>query len=274
MKDTYCVSFLQQIIPTLQFQWRGFRKVRKQVCKRIDRRIKELGLSGAEAYGEYLKIHRSEWKQLDGMCRITISHFYRDMGVFTHLSEAVLPELVERARVKGEERVTIWSAGCASGEEAYTLSLIWQMVFARQLRGMELKIVATDSDPVMLSRANKACYPYSSLKALPAPWFEAAFRAENGNYCLEEGYKKSVTFLRQDIRHEMPEELFDMILCRNLVFTYFDNALQRKLLERIEEKVRPGGYLVIGTHESLPEDAGGFEPIGSCAGVYRRLKVY
>ena len=244
-------------MPTLQFQWRGFRKVRKQVCKRIDRRIKELGLSGIEAYGEYLKNHRSEWERLDGMCRITISHFYRDMGVFAHLGEAVLPELAERAWARGEEHVTIWSAGCASGEESYTLSLIWQMDLARRFRGMELEIVATDSDPAMLSRAEKACYLYSSLKALPASWIEAAFRIENGSYCLEENYKKAVTFLRQDIRHEMPEKLFDMILCRNLVFTYFDDALQRKLLEKIEKKVRPGGYLLIGTHESLPKGTRG-----------------
>jgi len=96
---------------------------------------------------------------------------------------------------------------------------------------------------------------------------------ENGSYCLEESYKKAVTFLRQDIRHEMPKELFDLVLCRNLVFTYFDDALQRKLLERIEEKVRPGGYLVIGTHESLPKGAGGFEHISGRPGIYRRLKV-
>jgi len=273
MKDTRCVSFLQQVMPTRQFQWRGFRKVRKQVCKRIDRRIKELGLSGIEAYGEYLNNHRSEWERLDGMCRITISHFYRDIGVFAHLSEAVLPELTERASAKGEERVAVWSAGCASGEEAYTLSLIWQMISARRFRNMELVIIATDSDPVMLSRAKKACYPYSSLKALPASWLEAAFRMENGSYCLEGRYKKSLSFLRQDIRHEMPKELFDLVLCRNLVFTYFDDALQRKLLEKIEEKVRPGGYLVIGTHESLPKGAGGFEHISGWPGIYRRLKV-
>ena len=260
-------------MPTLQFQWRGFRKVRKQVCKRIDRRIKELGLSGTEAYGEYLKGHRSEWERLDCMCRITISHFYRDMGIFAHLSETVLPELAERARAKGEERVTIWSAGCASGEEAYTLSLIWQMISSRRFRGMELVLIATDSDPVMLSRAKKACYHYSSLKALPASWIKAAFHVENGSYCLEESYKKAVSFLRQDIRHKMPKELFDLVLCRNLVFTYFDDTLQRELLERIEEKVRPGGYLVIGTHESLPKDAGGFEQVCGRPGIYRRLKV-
>ncbi len=138
---------------------------------------------------------------------------------------------------------------------------------------MELVIVATDSDPVMLSRAKKACYLYSSLKALPASWLEAAFHVENGSYCLEEIYKKAVSFLRQDIRHEMPKELFDLVLCRNLVFTYFDDALQRTLLERIEEKVRPGGYLVIGTHESLPKGAEGFEQVCGWPGIYRRPNV-
>ena len=272
MNDTECVSFLQHVMPTLQLQWRGFRKVRKQVCKRIDRRIRELGLSGIEAYGEHLKRDRGEWDLLDSMCRITISRFYRDKGVFGHLREAVLPKLAVTARAQGENRVRIWSAGCASGEEAYTLSLIWQMDLANRFQGLKPEIVATDSDPVMLERAEKACYLYSSLKGLPTPWLEAAFRVENGSYCLEEGCKKAVTFLRQDIRREMPEERFDMILCRNLLFTYFDDALQRKLLGKIEEKVKPGGYLVVGTHESLPKGTGGFERLRGRPGmgIYQR----
>ncbi len=271
MKDTECISFLQRVMPTLRLQWRGFRKVRKQVCKRIERRIKALGLSGFDAYGEHLEHERGERELLDGMCRITISRFYRDKGIFGHLRESVLPELAEKIRAKGEKNIRIWSAGCASGEEPYTLSLVWQMDVATRFPELKAVIVATDSHPGMLSRAEKGCYRHSSLKELPKPWLESAFDVENGRYCLKKEYQNPVTFLRQDIRSEMPETRFEIILCRNLVFSYFDDALQRELLKKMKKRLKSGGYLLIGTHESLPEGATGFEPLCGYPGLYRSI---
>jgi len=271
MKDTECSTFLQQVMPTLRLQWRGFRKVKKQICKRIERRIKALSLSGLESYREYLEDEPGEWAHLDGMCRITISRFCRDKGVFAHLKEALLPELAQTLRSDEEGGPRIWSAGCASGEEPYTLSIIWQMELAAKFPELTAEIVATDSHPEMLARAEKGCYLYSSLKELPKPWLESAFIVKNGRYCLKEEYRTAVTILRQDIRSEMPEEQFDIILCRNLVFSYFDEALQRALLEKMRERLRPGGFLVIGTHESLPEGAPGFELQGSRPGLYRKM---
>lgn len=272
MKDTACIRFLQHVMPTLRLQWCGFRKVRKQVCKRVERRIKELGLSGFDAYGEYLEHKRGELAVLDGMCRITISRFYRDKEIFEHLIEAVFPELAEKARSKGERRLRIWSAGCASGEEPYTLSILWQMDLAAKFPELKAVIVATDSHPELLSRAEKACYRYSSLKELPKPWLANAFYIDNSRYCLKREYQKAVTFLRQDIRDEMPEEQFDIILCRNLVFSYFDDALQRRVLEKMQKRLKAGGYLLIGTHESLPEEVTEFEPLSRWPGLYRSIK--
>ena len=81
-----------------------------------------------------------------------------------------------------------------------------------------------------------------------------------------------MSFLRQDIRDEMPEEQFDIILCRNLVFSYFDDALQRRVLDKMQKRLRIGGYLLIGTHESLPEEVKGFEPLSRWPGLYRSIK--
>lgn len=272
MKETECISFLQRVMPALRLQWRGFRKVRKQVCKRLTRRIKALGLSGFGAYGEYLEYGRGERDLLDGMCRITISRFFRDKRVFGYLAEMLLPELAQKARSEGEKSIRIWSAGCASGEEPYTLSILWQMELATRFPELKPVIVATDSHPGMLARADRACFRYSSLKELPKAWLESAFDVKKGRYCLKETYQSAVTFIRQDIRDVMPDERFDIILCRNLVFSYFDDALQRELLTGIEERLKPGGCLVIGTHESLPEGTRGFESLGDLPGLYRRVK--
>nr|NIV19534.1 chemotaxis protein CheR [Gammaproteobacteria bacterium] len=115
MKDQHCVQFLQWALPQLHMSWPGFRKVRRQVCKRIGRRMRELGLEAVEDYRAYLSHHASEWERLDAMCRITISRFYRDRGVFAALEKSELPALLQRLRARGGHRLRAWSAGCGSG---------------------------------------------------------------------------------------------------------------------------------------------------------------
>lgn len=102
MRDEACVRFLQWCLPPLRKRWPGFRKVRGQVCKRIDRRLRQLGLAGPDPYRAYLETHPEEWAVLDGLCRVTISRFYRDRDVFDVLGEEVLPTLAEAARRHGE----------------------------------------------------------------------------------------------------------------------------------------------------------------------------
>ncbi len=99
MRDTECIAFLQWALPKMGFRWPGFRKVRGQVCKRVGRRLKELGLADLEAYREYLEVHPDEWAILDGFCRITISRFFRDRDVYETLGSDVLPELARRELV-------------------------------------------------------------------------------------------------------------------------------------------------------------------------------
>ena len=94
MEDSDCVRFLQQVLPKLQMQWVGFRRVRKQVCKRIQRRISSLGLSDIDAYCEYLRCHTEEWLILDHACRVTVSRFYRDKVVLEHVRTEVFPALI------------------------------------------------------------------------------------------------------------------------------------------------------------------------------------
>jgi len=98
MRQADCVEFLQWCLPRLHMRWPGFRKVRSQVCKRIRRRLTSLALDELEAYQRYLETHADEWPHLDAMCRITISRFYRDRGVFEALETEVLPALATAAR--------------------------------------------------------------------------------------------------------------------------------------------------------------------------------
>jgi chemotaxis protein methyltransferase CheR len=238
--------------------------VRKQVCKRITRRIRDLGLADAEAYRRRLAADAAEWLVLDGLCRVTLSRFYRDKGVFAALAERVLPSLAP-----GERRLRCWSAGCASGEEAYTLAILWRQTAGRGYPRRSLSIVATDADEAVLRRARAAVYSPGSLKDLPEEWRDAAFRFADGSYVLSPSVRRRVVFRRQDIRRRMPAGPFHLVLCRNLVFTYFDAAERRRTLVRMARRMAAGGVLVVGAHEHVTE-AGGLVPVEGLSGFYRK----
>jgi chemotaxis protein methyltransferase CheR len=267
--DADRVAFLQWALPKLELRWQGFRKVRKLVGKRVLRRATELGLDGFTAYRAHLESAPQEWARLDEFCRIPISRFYRDRGVFDALRDELLARLAERALSRGAKTLRAWSAGCASGEEPYTLSIVWRLDVARRFPPLGLNILATDVDEGMLARARRGCYGAGSLKLLPPEWRSAAFRAEADLLCVREELREDVTFRQEDVRTTMPDGPFDVILCRNLVFTYFEPRLQRTLAERLVVRLVDGGLLVVGCHETPPEIAG-LQPCTGARCVYVR----
>lgn len=271
MKDIACTEFLQRCLPKLRLRWAGYRKVRHQVCKRVSRRISELGLSGLSAYQSYLESNALEWPILDSLCNITISHFYRNRDVFDVLQSSILPKLGEELLHAGGKELLSWSAGCCSGEEAYTLQIIWKTSVIPLLHANPpLRIIATDVDHVVIERARKGWYRSSSLRDLPKELIEAAFTCSGKLCSIKERFRENIEFVEQDIRRQMPDGPFHLILCRNLVFTYFDETLQRDILERIVEKLVPGGILVIGAHESIPQEVTAVTPYKNSRCIYRK----
>ncbi|MEN8167618.1 MAG: CheR family methyltransferase [Pseudomonadota bacterium] len=268
MKDIECVQFLQWALPQLQMRWQGFRKVRHQVCKRIARRIEELALPSLQAYRQHLRNNREEWRILDGLSRVTISRFYRDKRVFGLLEAQFLPALAQQVLEQGGNRLRIWSAGCASGEEPYTLSLLWAFALSSRFPDLRLHILATDADPDLLARANKACYNFGSVKNLPETWRDRAFLQTDDHYCLHRPFARPVEFRQQDIRDVIPDGPFHLVLCRNLVFTYFESGFQQVFLHRLERALHPAGVLLLGVHESLPESGHGFAASSARWGFY------
>lgn len=269
MRDQECVALLRWALPRLGLRSSGFRRVRGQVCKRIGRRIGELGLADAGAYRWYLEDAPAEWRRLDALCRITVSRFYRDRATFDHLGAAVLPALAAAALARRDPTLCCWSAGCASGEEPYSLTLLWAFRISPTCPKLSLEVVATDADPHLLERAARACYPPGALRELPPEWRERAFGHDDGNCCLRPSFRGRIRFLCQDIRRVQPKGPFDLVLCRNLAFTYFDERLQRRTLMDIMARMRPGAALLIGKGERLPA-TGALDPSPGGFGVYWR----
>lgn len=219
-------------------------------------------------YRDRLESDPAEWSKLDGYCHITISRFYRDRRVFEVLGQQVLPELARSAAANGRN-LECWCAGCASGEEVYTLKLLWESEIGPRFPRTRLEIIGTDLEPTMIERARRGRFSAGSFKDMPISWREWAFERTNRHYRVKDRYREGAHFALQDMRERAPAGRFDLILCRNLAFTYFAEPLQRAALQRIKSRLRPGGYLVLGAHEELPSGSQEFEALNDCREIYR-----
>jgi len=254
-------------MPRLGLRREGFRGVWPQVEKRVVRRVHQLGLDELAEYRALLERDPAEWRVLDAACRITISRFRRDRATFDELEANALPELAERARRSKRPNVRALSVGCARGEEAYSLVMSWSAAVAPAFPDVRLEVVALDSDPAQVARARTAVYDDGALAEVPDELARAAFEGD-GRRRLVPRLRAPVDFVVADVRDWLPDGPFDLVLCRNLVLTYFDAVTRDRVLARIVERMAPAGFLVIGKRERLPELA--FEEPSPGTHVFRR----
>lgn len=244
--------FFKKALPRLEFQYEGFKRVRRQVYKRIGKRITILGLRNLESYEAFLAANPEEWQILDSFCRITISRFSRDANVFDSLLKNVLPILARGAEQR--QNIHVWSAGCASGEEPYSIAMLWDRHFKKQFPSQNINILATDTAPHMLNRAKNGHYERGSFKELNPSMVAQYFTKAGNHYEIHPKIKQYVTFEQQDIRENTPNGPFEIILCRNLVFTYFNQSLRTKIGARLLHNLTQEGFLVLGRGEKVPDE--------------------
>lgn len=246
--------FLQWALPRMGYRWEGFRKPRQQVVKRIENRMRELELRGGfDEYKQYLKQHPEEWKALDRLCDVTISKFFRDRKVWDFLRDHILDKLLLS---DGPDSVSIWSAGCCNGEEPYSIAIIIEQLSRRNLPANTVSILATDRNQEVLERAKEGRYPAGSLKELTDKEigrFLHRVEDDEDDYIIRKELSRRVVFEWRDIRNSLPEGTFDLVFCRNLVFTYFEKEEQLRFLERLESHIAGNGYLVTGSNETVPK---------------------
>jgi chemotaxis protein methyltransferase CheR len=239
-------EFLRGVAPLLGLHGRAFR--RRGIKRRLERRMAGIGVSG---FGEYLRRVTEDQEELDHLTRIfsvTISRFFRDKDVFTRMEASVIPTILK----KGLRELRVWSIGCASGEEAYSLAMLWKEKFQDTWPATRFAVLATDIDEGLLRRAEEGRYKSSSLREVPEDIREHAFKLEQGFFAVSQEVRQSVQFKRHDVLKEDPLPGMDLILCRNLAFTYFSKERQRDVLKKISTGLGEGGYLCIGRTETLP----------------------
>jgi chemotaxis protein methyltransferase CheR len=247
-KDPAWTAFLQWALPRRGFAWRGFRRVRRQVVRRIVARLDALHLDGPAAYRAYLEANPAEWAVFDALCRVTISRFFRDRGVYAALEREL--DGIAASIACGELR--IWSAGCANGEEPYSIAILWHARLAPRHPRVQLEVLATDIDEAVLQRASVGAYASASLAEVPDELRALAFESRDDAWVVRPQFRRAVRLARHDIHDRPPAGPFHAIACRNLAFTYFDATTQIELLARLLDVLAPGGLLILGSHETLP----------------------
>jgi chemotaxis protein methyltransferase CheR len=240
-------EFLKEIAPLLGLQWRPFK--RKGIKRKIERRMTEIGVLNFEEYSVRIREDPGEQRNLSQILTVTISRFFRDKEVFQAIGQSILPVLVKE---EDKEELRIWSIGCASGEEPYSLLLLWKEKFENAWPWIRFSIVATDIDERMLARAKEGKFKKSSLKEVPEGIARKFFNIKSDFYLLDGAIREGIEFKKHDLLREEPFLETDMVFCRNLAFTYFSKESQIDVLKKIATSLRGRGYLVIGKDESLP----------------------
>jgi chemotaxis methyl-accepting protein methylase len=266
-------AFLRRLFAAHHFSWQGFRRKRRSLLRRFLRRIAELGLHCLEEYELYLQTHPDEAARLHEILCVTVSRFFRDReewwGLWQRLSE------LKRAATGGETgMISAWSVACASGEEPYTLCILWRTFCEEGGVDLPIRTVATDISAPCLKRAAAGLYPEGALRSMPPALRERFFRKLEGrNYELDADVRNAVEFKQIDHLREpwptMTQAGFDLILCRNFAFTYLDEPLRSSFGRRLVDALRPGGLFMVGSNDRLGGDRFdgtilGLERIGGC----------
>jgi len=259
-------QFLKETSSLLGLQWRRFQ--RRGIRRRIEHRLAELGLASFEEYNQRIKEGPQERGHLSKILTVTISRFYRDQEVFNTIETSVFPALLK----ENPTELKLWSIGCASGEEPYSLSLLWKARFEKNWPQSHFSVMATDIDESLLKRAKEGKYKKSSLREVPRDILERFFRPEGEAFVLEKRVRKNVEFRRHDLLREEPLSGMDLVFCRNLAFTYLSKESQIEILKKIFVCLREEGYLVTGSDESIPLTYPTlFTPAFSKQKVYQKL---
>lgn len=208
---------------------------------------------GVQTYAEYLAVLErdpGEYQRLKDAITINVTSFYRNAETWNLVRAAVLPEVCSAGRSEPHA----WSAGCATGEEPYTLAMLVAEYFEQQGRPDRLArftVHATDIDQACLARAAAARYRREALAGLPAEWERRYFEVVEGEYRIAERIRCRVSLSASDLCVDPPPRAqYDLIFCRNVVI-YFERAAQERVFSVFADALSPGGFLVLGKVESL-----------------------
>ena len=240
---------------------------RNMVYGRLSRRLRRLGMSSFDSYCEVLGSRSGpEFTEFVNAITTNLTSFFRENYHFDFLKQTLLPEL---ARKKTDKRFRVWSAGCSTGEEPYSIAMTIADTAERQR--WEAKILATDLDSNVLEKGRSGIYSIERIQGLPEAIKKMGFhrRRNESDVVVKDRFRRLITFKQLNLLNDWPMKgPFDFIFCRNVVI-YFDKDTQRILFDKMADLLVPNGYLFIGHSESLHRVSSRFLSKGRT--IYQRI---
>jgi two-component system, chemotaxis family, CheB/CheR fusion protein len=247
------------------FDFTGYK--RSSLARRIQKRMYEAGLADYEDYRDRLESSAEEFGYLFNTILINVTGFFRDGDTWAFLQNEIMPELL--AGVEDGQEIRVWSAGCASGEEAYSLAIAFTEALGIEECLKRVKIYGTDVDEEALRDARAGIYPAKALEALSSGMRDKYFEQNGSQFAFRPDLRRRVIFGRHDITRDAPISRLDLLVCRNTLM-YFNVETQSQVIDRFHFALREGGYLFLGKAEMLLADGERFEVASMRQRIFRR----
>ena len=248
------------------FDFTGYK--RSSLGRRVRKRMSEVGLDDYAAYHEHLARHPEEFTALFNTILINYTGFFRDPEAWEALARAHLPKLLERKRA--DEQVRVWSAGCASGEETYTLAMVLAETLGLERFREQVKIYSTDVDDEALLEARSASYDAKELEAVPEALREKYFEPAGGRFVFRTDLRRLMIFGRHDLVRDAPISHLDLLVSRNALM-YFTAEMQARILNRFHFALSDNGLLFLGKAEMIRAHGNLFTPVDLKARIFARV---
>lgn len=245
---------------------------------RLSNRLKELNLKSFGEYYYYLQYDPGKKGELNKLFEVITTNetsFYRNPPQLKVFQTKVLPAVLDELRKKRRKRLRIWSAGCSTGEEPYTLAMIIHEVLGSELASWDIKITANDLSEKVLKSARRAVYSEYALRTTPKEIIRKYFDQDGKQYKVKPNVKQLVSFGQINLSDRMQVkrvERSEIVFCRNVII-YFDEAMKKKVINAYYDNLVPGGFLIIGHSESLHNITRAFKPVHHPGAIiYQKLE--
>jgi two-component system CheB/CheR fusion protein len=260
-------DLLEYLRDTRGFDFHGYKP--PTLIRRVRRRMEEVGVGEYSTYRDYLEVHPEEFTALFNTILINVTTFFRDPQAWEVVQNVVVPDIVG-SRAKSES-IRVWSAGCASGEEAYTLAIVLAEALGLDEFKQRVKIYATDVDEDALTHARHAAYGERALAEVAEDLRARYFDKTDSVYLFRKDLRRLVIFGRHDLLNDAPISRIDLLACRNTLM-YFNAEAQARILNRFHFALNDGGYLLLGRAETLMTHNQAFTPVDLKRRISRKVR--
>jgi two-component system, chemotaxis family, CheB/CheR fusion protein len=250
------------------FDFTGYK--RPSLMRRIAKRMHDVNVQSYAEYQEYLAATPEEFVQLFNTILINVTAFFRDEVAWDYLRRSVVPEIV-RDHDGAPTHIRLWSTGCATGEEAFSLAMVFAEEMGEEAFRKRVKIYATDIDEDALQKGRHAEFGPKQLESVPADLRERYFEGRNGNFVFRSDLRRSVIFGRHDLIQDPPISRISLLLSRNTLM-YFDATTQARILANFHFALRDPGFLFLGKSEALAARSDLFVPVDLKRRVFAKAR--